>query len=210
MTSSCTIHLVRHGQTDANAADPPILQGKGAGYALNDVGRRQAEAAARALCERSLAAVYASPLKRAQETAAAIAKPYGASVETIERIYEVDIGDWEGLSWDEIIARDPRGYAKVIAHGGDRPYPNGESYVDVADRSLSELYRVAERHAGEAVAVVAHRVVNRCVIARLMGLDVRRSKDVPQDNGAINVLRGDGGRLKVVTLNSVAHLDGIG
>lgn len=204
--TKCTIHLVRHGQTDANAHQPPILQGKGADYSLNDVGRQQASAAGQGLSTRPVRAVYASPLLRAQQTAEAVAAAHGLAIQTIERLHEVDVGEWEGLSWDDVVARHPKTYAKVISYGGDRPYPSGESYVDVADRALPELLAIAERHPGEEVAVVAHRVVNRCVIARLIGLDVRRSKDLPQDNGAINVLQGDGTRLKVVTLNAVSHL----
>lgn len=204
--SETTIYLVRHGQTDANASSPPILQGKGADYALNNMGLMQAQAASRALAGIECAAIYSSPLKRAVQTAEAIAAPHERAVQIVPRLHEVDVGEWEGLSWDEVIERDPRRYAKIIAHGGDRPYPGGESYPEVADRGLTELSQIATNHIGETVIVVAHRVVNRCVAARLMGLDMRRAKDLAQDNGAINLVTGDAQRLKLVTLNSVSHL----
>lgn len=207
--TTATIYLIRHGQTNANAHQPPILQGKGADYALNSLGESQARAAGLALKSTPIAAVYASPLLRARQTAAAVAEPHGHEVQVIEQLHEVDVGEWEGWSWDDVVARDPKRYAKVMSHGGDRPYPGGESYVDVGERALPELMKIAELHPNQCVAVVAHRVVNRCVAAKLMGLDVRRSKDLPQDNGAINVLRGDSARLKLITLNSVAHLDAI-
>ena len=202
---TCTIHLLRHGQTDANANDPPILQGQG-DYPLNEVGRGQADRVSSALATRPLAAVYASPLSRATETAAAVAGPHGLTVEAVPALKEIDVGEWEGLSWDDVLTRDAQRYAKVMKNGGDTAYPGGESYPDVAARCLPPLLELAGRHAGREIAVVAHRVVNRCVIATLLGLDMRRSKDLPQDNTARNVLAGDASRLKVVTVNDVSHL----
>lgn len=202
-----TIYLVRHGQTSANASVPPILQGKGADYALNETGLAQAVAVAQAFSDVQLSALYSSPLLRARQTAQPLADQHGLAVSTIDRLHEVDVGEWEGWSWDEVIARDPHRYAKVISHGGDRPYPGGESYVDVADRVVPILQDLAVKHVGESIAIIAHRVVNRCAIARLMGLDIRRAKDLPQDNGAINVLRGDAKGVKLVTLNAVTHLE---
>lgn len=203
---SCTLLLIRHGQTDANAARPPVLQGQG-DYPLNATGRSQAAALAERLAARPIDAVYASPLSRAAETAAAIATPRGLTVEPVADLKEVDVGRWEGLSWDDVLARDAATYGAVMKDAGDTPYPGGESYPQVAARAVPALLRIAGRHGGGAVAVVAHRVVNRCVAATLMGLDLRRSKDLPQDNTALNVLRGDGGRLRLVTLNDVSHLD---
>lgn len=202
---SCTIHLIRHGQTDANAAVPPVLQGQG-DYALNETGRRQAGLLAAAMEAVPLAAVYSSPLSRARDTAAAVAEPRGLTVRTLDALKEVNVGAWEGLSWDDVLQTDPQTYARVMKNGGDTPYPNGESYPGVAARAVPALLELASRHCGEQIAVVAHRVVNRCVLATLIGLDMRRSKDLPQDNTSHNVLRGDASRLQVVTLNDVSHL----
>src|SRR5918992_3408924 len=80
-----TVHLVRHGKVENPAG---VIYGRLPGYHLSELGRKQAKAAADRLAASDLKVVWASPLERAQETAAIIAEPHGVEVVTDERLIE--------------------------------------------------------------------------------------------------------------------------
>ncbi len=96
------VYLVRHGATDANLRRPYVLQGRGMDLPLNETGRRQAQCVRKLFERRAIAAVYSSPLRRAFDTAQAIAEPHRLDVGTVDALIEADVGKWEGMSWDQI------------------------------------------------------------------------------------------------------------
>ena len=101
-----TILLVRHGETDWN------LERRWQGHIdrpLNDVGRAQARALADRLDSEPFAAVYSSDLARARETAEIVAAAHGLPVHLDPRLREADVGEWSGLTADEIERRYPEG-----------------------------------------------------------------------------------------------------
>lgn len=201
------LYLIRHGATVPNESQPPILQGCGVDSDLSATGREQAAALATRLADVPLAAVFASRLQRAQQTAAAVAEPHGLTVQTAADIHEISAGSWERQTWPQIMADDPRGYARWAAAPDRVAFPGGESYLDVLARAQPVLERLAaEASESRPVAVVAHRVVNRAVCGHLLGLDSLRWRDVPQDNAAVNVLQWHDDRLRLVTLNSQTRL----
>ncbi len=206
MTEPATIYLVRHGATDANLRRPYILQGCGIDLSLNDVGRRQADAVARFLSERPLRAIYSSWMRRAAETAAAIAAPHGLPPRTADGIAECDVGEWEGMDWESIRARNPDEWARFQDDPAAVPYLGGESYGNVLTRAMPAIRALADLHRGETIAVVAHNVVNRVVSAHLLGMELRRAKELRQANCCVNLLHGTGETLKLVTMNSHFHL----
>ena len=96
--------LLRHAETDWNR------EGRYQGWTdtdLSEVGRGQAEAAGRLLARQPLAAVWSSPLRRARDTAAAIASAKGLAVKEHAAFMEMRFGDWEGLTREEVAARFP-------------------------------------------------------------------------------------------------------
>ena len=118
---TCWLYLVRHGATANNRARPPRVQGRRTDPGLSPVGRRQAEQTGRALAGLPLKRVYSSPLLRARETALAIAGPHGLSVEVVDDLVEVDVGQWEGRNWDEIQRTDPEAYRLFMLDAGVHP-----------------------------------------------------------------------------------------
>ena len=161
-----SIVLVRHGESDLNAAgrfvgrsDPP----------LNARGERQARDLAASVARFAPEVVVASPLRRAHQTAelaAATCRPTGG-VPVDERLREVDFGAWEGLTFDEVRERDPAGFA-AFESGKIDGFPGGESVHDVAGRMLPA---VTGREAGRAL-FVSHATVVRVTVAALLGLDL--------------------------------------
>jgi broad specificity phosphatase PhoE len=206
--NTCLVHLIRHGATANNLMRPPRLQGNNGDHPLTEAGRRQAQQTAEALAERSIAAVYSSPLQRAVETAVAVAARHRLDVATLRELQEVDVGDWEGLQWDEIEASHAEDYERFMRDPGEHGYPGGETMRDVVARVAPALEALMARHVGEEIVVVAHNVVNRSYLGSLLGLSAADCRAVPQDNCGVNLIRYRDGRVRAVSINSVLHLQG--
>ena len=198
--------LLRHGATANNLARPPRLQGRGVDIGLSDEGRRQADCAASFLADAPLAAVYASPLRRARETAQPLAAQHGLAVQTVMELVEVDVGQWEGRTWPDIQKEDAEAYARFAADPEHHGYRGGENLGDVRRRAIPAMARIAQSHIGQVVAVVAHNVVNRCFLSWVLSVPLASARAVTQDNAAINVLRYRGDHWKLITLNHIFHL----
>ncbi len=158
-----TIVLVRHGETDWNRerryqghADTP----------LNEAGRAQARELAEILRSEDLGAVYTSPLRRASETARIVAARLGLEARELEPLREIDVGDWQGLTVDEVRTRFPE-RADVAWHSG---WPNGETHDELAARVVPALLELGRRHAGDRVLGVTHAGPIRAALSAATGL----------------------------------------
>jgi broad specificity phosphatase PhoE len=198
--------LVRHGATANNRADPPRLQGRRTDPPLSDEGLEQARRTGEFLAGYALDAVYSSPLLRARQTAEAIAKPHALCAQIVDDLIEVDVGVWEGRSWVEIEKTDPEAYRAFMADATVNPYLGGENLQTVLARAAPAFEQLMEQNLGRLIAVVAHNVVNRAYLARLIGMPVARYRSIPQDNCGVTLLRYRKGRATVVTINGVYHL----
>lgn len=201
-----TVYLLRHGATAANIAEPPILQGRGMDLPLSPTGVAQVEHAARAMRELPLVAVYASPLLRAKESASIVAAPHRIDIRTHEAITEVDVGQWEGRSWVDIRQTDADDYRRFQDDPGQFGYKGGETLVDVYQRVKPAFFEIAAAHRGQAIAIVAHNVVNRAYLAGELGLPMSHARRITQENACINILRLSDRETNIVTVNSVLHL----
>jgi broad specificity phosphatase PhoE len=128
--------LVRHGRTEWNAARR--FQGQ-SDIPLSEEGRAQAMAVAAALASEPISAIVSSDLSRALETARAIAGHHGLEVRADARLREFRFGAWEGLTWDEIVARYP--VAEEMAFSSVRDYAptGGERFEHVRARVAEAL-----------------------------------------------------------------------
>jgi broad specificity phosphatase PhoE len=146
-----TILLARHGETDWNRedrfqghADPP----------LNELGRTQANGLAATLADVELAAVYSSPLRRALQTAEAVAASRGLEPVLVDALREVDVGSWQGLTRAELEARFPNQFARWLDYG--QGWEDGESYDELGRRVVSALLELAATHTGARILAVTH------------------------------------------------------
>jgi len=201
-------YLVRHGATEANLRKPYLLQGRRTNLPLSQVGRRQAEATQRVLRDRPIHAIFTSPLQRAHQTAHILAEPHGLPVRSLEALSECDVGRWEGLSWDEVRSQDPTLWAAFDADPGTQPYAGGESFQQVQDRVIPALQQLLMDHPVENILVVTHNIVARVIVAHVTQTPISQARRIRQDNGGITILATDAENWKLVTLNSILHLDG--
>lgn len=203
---TCLALLIRHGATANNVCRPVKLQGCGSDLPLSAEGFQQAEETGRCLAAAGLNAVYASPLLRAQQTAQAIALPHALVVQTIEALTEVDVGQWEGRTWNEVEQTWPDDHRRYMEDPGTTPYLGGESFQQVYDRAEPALRQILQTHQGQILAVVTHNVVNRVLLAPLLGLPLKLARGIHLDNCGICVVRYRAGAAKLITINSVTHM----
>lgn len=187
-----TVYFIRHGETDWNAQGR--LQGQ-RDIPLNDRGRAQAEAAGARL--RALAPHYASldyvasPLGRTRETMERLRAALSldaAAYRTDDRLKEITFGAWEGLTWKEVRARDPRGAAGRERDKWGFVPPGGESYGDLAER-VAPVFAAFLRD----TVVVSHGGVARAALASAGAVAKEAAPRLDIWQGRILVLRGAGG-----------------
>lgn len=184
-----TVYLARHGQTPLNESD--VLRGL-ADPALDETGQRQAQLLGAALGPRHPSAVFASPLRRAMQTAAPVAERADLEVVTDECLVDRDYGPCTGVSKDEVTAR----------WGSVDDAPGVEPASAVRDRALAGLSDIARRHRGGTVVVVSHDAVN-CQVLAALDPSLGNPDDIPQDNGCFNTLELRDGSWTVRTVNEI-------
>lgn len=162
-----TLFLVRHAVHDLIGR---VLTGRMAGISLGEEGRRQCERLTARLSRERVAAIYASPLERAQETAAPIAARLGLRVETVDDATDVDYGEWSGSAFDDL-DRDERWPAWNHSKATGRP-PGGETLLEVQLRAVRTTERIVAANPDGAAVLVSHGDVIKSVIAWCLGLAV--------------------------------------
>jgi alpha-ribazole phosphatase len=159
-----TIVFIRHGETD--------MAGRFCGHSdpdLNLVGEslviRLAEEAAMLRIE----CIYSSDLRRAAQTATAIAQRLGVGVGYLPALREIHFGLWEGLHWHEIENRFPEEADRWLREFPLRSAPGGEAYADFTARIEAVLAPFLKGAAGRTIAIVTHRGVMRYALTRFFG-----------------------------------------
>src|SRR5438552_14571693 len=156
--------LVRHGETNWNR------DGRFQGHAdpgLNRTGREQARALADELAGEPIVAIYASDLARARETAEIVGESVAAPVVLDKELREIDVGEWQGLTWPEVEERYPEGVRRWHERG--HGWESGETYEALGERVGAALGRIAAEHPEGRVVIVAHGGTVRSVRAFVEG-----------------------------------------
>jgi broad specificity phosphatase PhoE len=158
----------RHGRTSWNVENR--FQGQ-ADIGLDEVGREQVQRSAAVLAGLQPAALWASDLSRARDTAEALAVRTGLPVTTDKRLREIHVGSWEGLLGHEVDALDPELSRRLQAGEDVRRSATGESTSEVGERvaeALAEL--AASAPDGSTVVAASHGLAGRVGAAMLVGL----------------------------------------
>jgi broad specificity phosphatase PhoE len=153
VTERTTVHLLRHGEV---YNPDKVLYGRLPDFHLSESGRAMAEAAARAVTGRDVVLVVASPLERAQETAAPIAAVFDLEVTTDDRLIEAG-NVFEGLSFGvgDGSMRRPRHWR----HLRNPLRPSwGEPYQEIADRMLAAVQDARDKASGHEAVIVSHQL----------------------------------------------------
>jgi broad specificity phosphatase PhoE len=196
--------LVRHAEPDGAALGR--VCGARTDVPLGPAGRAHADRLATALSAEPLAAVYASPLTRALETALPLAHAHGLEPVLAEDLRELDFGEVDGLRFEEIETGHPELFRAWMDAPETVRFPGGESLDDLRARVLPAVARIRSRHGGEAAAVVAHAGVLRVVLADALGLTDGALFRLDQVHGGVSVVDWLGETPVVRVVNAAAGL----
>jgi alpha-ribazole phosphatase/probable phosphoglycerate mutase len=185
--------LVRHFQTDladrfCGHSDPE----------LNEQGRRQVPNLVKTLSEYAIQRVYASDLRRAQQTAETIAKHFKAELHVRSGLREIDFGLWEGLSWNEIEVLDPIAANHWTDAYPDSTAPGGEPIQQFQLRVCEEVDSLLREATNCTSAVVTHAGFMRVALTRLYGVSEQEAWSRTKEYGSVVALNAIcGARLKI-------------
>lgn len=193
-----TVLLVRHGATPTTGK---VLPGRAAGLGLSEAGRAQAEAAAARIgALGDVRAVYASPLERAAETAAPIARATGRRVRTVEGLNECDFGAWTGRKLAELRRLAAWGQVQSLPSGFR--FPGGESFAEMQNRICGTLGELAARHRGGAIVAVSHADPIKAAVAQAVGTPLDLFQRIVISPCSVTVIAYSSHSPVVLTVNS--------
>jgi len=199
-----TIAFVRHGQTPTTGK---VLPGRARGLHLAESGQAQAQAAAdRLRAYARVAAVYASPLERARETAAPIAKALGLRVVVERGLLECDFGTWTGRELKELYKLPE--WQQVQRNPSQFRFPDGESFLEMQARASDAVRRVVAAHPGEVVVCVSHADPIKVLVADAMGSHLDHFQRFGVSPCSITVIAYSAAGPNVLCVNSTAALPG--
>ena len=192
------IILVRHAlpvriELETGIADPE----------LSVEGHEQSKKMAAYLASENINAVYASPLRRARETAQPLIEKLGIQFEICEGVAEFDRNSNEYIPIEELRAtNDPR-WQKMMQGEWDETTDSPEVF---RDRVISSINELIERHPGEKVAVVCHGGVINQYLAYVLGIDTQMGFFYPQYTSIHRVAASRAGAKSIVSINEASHL----
>ncbi|MCX6013183.1 MAG: histidine phosphatase family protein [Chloroflexi bacterium] len=198
--------LVRHGQTEANIKNYYM------GWSeedLNQTGYKQVHLLAARLSRLPVKAVYSSPLKRAFNTATIIAEPHKVEVVTMDKLKEINLGEWQGLYAEDIMHRWPDLWKQSRTDPSDLTLPGGESYAQVVNRAIAAFEQILADNLGKHVVLVTHDVVIRVLAAYTLGVSNSIYRRMTIGNASISTVSIIDGKRYLILLNDTAHLDQI-
>ncbi len=189
MSDSAHLCLVRHGETDWNAAG--ILQGW-LDVPINDLGRQQALDLAGECADAGLDAVWASPLVRAAETAEIVAAALDLPLPRLHAgLRERCFGVIQGIPKAELAELNPVMLQQILRRNPAAHFEDGESMDEFADRILNGLHEIGNHHPGGKVLVITHGWVMDVVTRHIRGLSRSTILNMKRKNGESLWLRVD-------------------
>ena len=195
--------VVRHGETFYNAQSRLTGQSD---VPLNSLGERQAVALGDCLAMEHLDAIVTSDLERTRVTASTIASSHGLLVQEDSDLRELAFGEWEGFTFDEVLAKDANQVSLWREDSTIYAPPGGETVAQLRDRCARALKRWQTEYPDASVLWVTHGGLIGVLLCHVLGIDLKRRWQFSHDNASISELRLRGDRLIIVRLNETAHI----
>ena len=202
--SKCRVILVRHGQSEGN------LHHQFLGHTdleLTELGHKQAELTAAQLDDTDIDIIYASDLKRAWQTAEHIADRKQLSIIADSQLREVYAGKWEGLEFESIYKEYREDFSVWLENIGFSRCTGGESFIELYERVICELNRIAELNDGMTVCIATHATPIRCARLKAFEYGFDKAKDIGWTNNAsITTIDIEDGKFTMILDNYHEHM----
>ena len=185
MTSKTRIYLVRHGEVVG--AGTARYNGH-ADVSLTERGKAQYHQMKERLADAAITACYTSDLFRCAWGAGLLGAHLGVEPVVDRNLRELDIGIWEGMTWEEIQAQHPAEWRARLTDIVNYRVPEGENLHDLRGRIMPVIKGIVERHRGEEVLVVAHGGANRVILLDAIGAPLSSLFNIEQSYGCLNII----------------------
>lgn len=180
---STVVLLIRHGQTPTTGQ---VLPGQAPSLHLSDKGEEQAREVAQRLAEVPISAIYSSPMERAQETAAPTVSVHGLELKVEPGLIECDFGEWTGRKLSELNTLEE--WKAVQKTPSTFRFPGGESFVEMQDRMVAAISKIAQQHPGEIVAAFSHADTIKAAVAHFVGTPLDSFQRIFIDTASISAV----------------------
>ncbi|HMK60271.1 MAG TPA: alpha-ribazole phosphatase [Dissulfurispiraceae bacterium] len=183
---SRTLYLIRHGQIQLPDNRRRFIGQIDLPMSIDGV--QQIQCLHDRLSCKEIKHIFCSDLSRSKQTAQILAAGTNASIETRTGLREINLGEWEGLSFDEIMGRHPdefKARGKDIAHYSP---PGGESFFECSRRLLPVFENIISTSSGDII-IVGHAGINRIIICHILGMPLNNLFRIGQDYACINIIK---------------------
>ncbi len=198
--------LVRHGVTEFNSTR------RFAGYSdveLSAAGYNQVERLRDRLENERIDAVYSSDLRRALVTAEVISSGHEVDIVSCSELREINYGDVEGLTFEEISRLYPEVAELVTSFSLRLKFPGGESFEGFIARTNKFLGKLERHEPSQTVLIVSHSGPLRVLVCHLLGIDQSHWRQFRIDNASLSIMGTYPQRAIISLLNDTSHLRGV-
>lgn len=194
--------LVRHGELELNK--PEKFWGR-SDISLSANGVRQAGLLRKRLAEKRILAAYCSSLSRARQTAEVIMASHGIEVRVCPELDEINFGQFEGMTFDQIKAADPETARRLMVWDIKPGFPGGESIQDL-DQRVKSFIDGHDLTGKGTILVVAHAGTLRLLICNLLGLAMDQWRKLRLNLGSLSIVHTYPELNILTTMNDICHL----
>ncbi|GEO07132.1 phosphoglycerate mutase [Adhaeribacter aerolatus] len=194
--------LIRHATTDSVGKR---LSGRLSGVSLNPAGQEQAQKLAQRLTGSAIAAVYSSPLERALETAAPIAKILNLRPIIDEHFLEMNFGEWTDAAFESLA--DEQQFNRFNSFRSGTRIPGGELMLEAQTRMVAGLLKLTNQHPNETVAVVSHSDLIKAAVAYFAGIHLDMFQRLEISPASVSIVQVYAETAQILLLNHTGELN---
>jgi probable phosphoglycerate mutase len=192
---------LRHGQAQNNTSR--VLAGRASGVPLTPKGIAQANDIGKFLKSLDISHIYASPIERAHKTAQIVGQHIGLSTTIDERLYELEMGKFSGMAYDDLFAKHGNVFLKFY-QGDPTIEENGvETFAQVKNRVLSMVDHVRKEHPGKNVLLVTHMDPIKAMISNVMNLNAQSLFELIIANASLTIVRDEQTKFSLSAINAM-------
>jgi len=193
------LYLIRHGEVEDKYHR--VFGGRRVDMNLSPKGHTQAMAMAEYLQKVKFDAVYASPMKRAQQTVSPLLEKLNCESRTHPDLHEVDFGDWTGLTWQELHEKHQISAFSWLEMMENGAIPNAECSRTFRKRVEPCLRAILDEHPGQQIAIVCHGGVIRMILSILLDLPLPKTSHFEIEYASLTRVDCRPGKTEIQLLN---------
>ena len=195
------ITFLRHGQAKNNSER--ILAGRTKGVHLTELGLKQAQGITKFLKPLNISRIYSSPIERALNTAQIVGNELNLECKVDERLTELEMGKFTGISYDKIFAEHGNVFLKFYQENSTIAEHGVETFSNVKKRILDMVDFCTQNHNGENVLLVTHMDPIKAMVSTVMDLKPESIYELIIRNASLTIIKQEEGKFSISAINSM-------